>query len=90
MSDSVITIKVEDELKAEASAVAKELGIPLATYLKMCLKQLSREKKVHFERLEVPRQVVVQRWRKQEEDLKSGKNIVKTSSLSELRASLDS
>ena len=73
---SVISLKVESELKDQATAVANDLGIPLATYLKMCLKKLKDEQSISFQRTEKLKPLVAKQLEKQMKEVEEGKNIV--------------
>lgn len=91
MSNAVISIKVDPQLKQQASDIAKHLGIPLATYLKMALHTLVREKTVHASLSEIPLPKVSKRWKKQQKDVQQGKNISPPfKTVKSLRASLES
>ena len=72
---TLITLKVDETLKNEAAKVAEELGIPLATYLKMCLKRLTQEQRIDFQLLEVPKEHIRDRWLKQQQDLQNNRNL---------------
>lgn len=78
MTNCIISLKVESELKAQASQVADRLGIPLATYLKMCLKKLTQEQGLDFRLPQTPKNTVHKRWKQQQDDLSKGKNVSQT------------
>lgn len=45
---TLLTIKVDKKIKLAAQKTAKEIGIPLGTFLNMTLKQFVRNKEVSF------------------------------------------
>ncbi len=75
MKTSIISLKVDESLKNEAAKVADELGIPLATYLKLCLKRLVREQRIDFQLLEIPKELTRERWLKQQQDVQNNNKL---------------
>ena len=49
MSTTMISVKIEKELKENASKIAKDLGFSLSAIINASLKKLVREKKVEFD-----------------------------------------
>jgi addiction module RelB/DinJ family antitoxin len=47
-TQTILNIKTDKKLKAEAQKVAGELGVPLSTVLNAFLKQFVREKEITF------------------------------------------
>ena len=72
---TMINIKTDTKLKAEAQKVAKELGLPLGTVLNGYLRDFIQTKKVSFS---VPYQMTPQLEKKLsriEKDIKLGRNL---------------
>ncbi len=89
MSD-VISLKVDHDLKKDATKVAEYLGIPLATYLKMCLRKLRDEKRIDFQMVEIPKEKVHERWAAQHSDVMKNNNMSQDfSSIEDLKANLE-
>lgn len=51
---TILNIKTDKKLKAEAKAVAEELGLPLSTVVNSFLKQFVRDKEITFSTHELP------------------------------------
>ena len=51
---TILNIKTDKKLKAEAKAVADELGLPLGTVVNSLLKQFVRDKEITFSTHEYP------------------------------------
>lgn len=47
MSQTVMSLKTDKELKEQAQQVAKDLGFPLSTLLNAYMRQLVRDKQIH-------------------------------------------
>ena len=75
MPTTLITLKLEQELKDQATQVAQSLGIPLATFLKMSLKKLVQEQRIDFQLLDVPSVQTREKWLKQLQETREGKKI---------------
>jgi antitoxin component of RelBE/YafQ-DinJ toxin-antitoxin module len=53
MKTAVLSVKVDDQVKANAQAVAQSFGIPLGTLVNAYLIELADTKQVHFSAVEV-------------------------------------
>jgi len=77
MSQTVMSLKTDKELKEEAQKVAKNLGFPLGTLLNAYMRQLVRDKQIHHS-IEPEYHMSSQLEndiKEFEKDLESGKNI---------------
>ena len=91
MKNAVISIKIDPQLKKEAVSIAGDLGIPLATYLKMALKKLVREKKVSMELSTTPNPKNTVKWKSQLQDVDNKKNLSESfSNIEDFRKDLQS
>ena len=72
---TLINIRTDPEVKRRAQTVAKELGMPLSTIINAYLKQLGRERRVHFVVPLQPNKKTANLLRRAHDDYKKGKNI---------------
>lgn len=74
MSTVVINIKTDPKVKVKAQRVASELGFSLSSLINGYLKQLTREKTVHFSLSEEgPSEYLIKAIKEAEEDRKVGR-----------------
>ena len=74
MNTTVINIKTDSKVKAQAQKVASELGFSLSALINGYLNQLVKTKTVHFSALEeTPSEYMIQALRESEEDRKAGR-----------------
>jgi len=71
-SSSVIQIRTDAKLKAEAMAVADELGISLSSLIKGFLSHLTKTKQVSFAVSEKPSAYLIQAIKEAEADARRG------------------
>lgn len=71
---TILNIKTDKKLKAEAKAVAEQMGVPLSTILNSFLKQLVREREITFSaKVYEPTPFLVRALKSADEEFKSGK-----------------
>jgi len=71
---TILNIKTDKKLKAEAKAVADELGLPLGTVVNSLLKQFVREKEITFSaKVYEPTPYLIKALKAADEEFKSGK-----------------
>jgi len=75
MEKTLINIKTDKKLKAEAQKVAKELGLPLGTIINSYLRDLIREKRVVFSTVPEPNKHTEKILKEIAKDIKSGQNV---------------
>lgn len=73
MDTAVINVKVQSDLKAEAQAVANELGLTVSALVNGFLKHLVRSRAVTFSLKEEPSDYLVETLRESMADIKSGR-----------------
>ncbi len=74
MSYTVVTTKMESELKRAAMKTAEELGMPLSVVIKAFLKQFVRTKTVTFSvASEQPSTYLLKSLKESEDDIKAGR-----------------
>ena len=74
----VINIKADPAVKRQAMKVAKELGMPLSVIINAYLKQFVRSRAVYFTATPQMSAALEKMLKPIEEDIKLGRNIVKT------------
>ncbi|MEY4747043.1 MAG: RelB antitoxin [Candidatus Parcubacteria bacterium] len=67
--NTTITFKTPKKLRDEAKKAAKELGIPLSTYMNAMLSQLVRERMVTLSAYPTPRPEKIAEWEKISDDM---------------------
>lgn len=73
MKTAIVTVKTEPQVKAQAKKVAEDLGFNLSVLLDAYLRDLVRNKVIHFSMYEeVPNERVLQALREADEDRKKG------------------
>ena len=70
---TVINIKTDSRLKAQAQKTASEMGLTLSAVVNGLLKKFVSEKKVTFEVPEIPSKYLLDSIRKSEEEIKNGR-----------------
>ena len=74
MEDTTIIIKTTKELRDEAKAVARELGIPLTTVINALMRQFVREKKFSVSAFPSPTKGTLAFWEKISAEMDMEKN----------------
>ena len=72
---TLINIKTDKHVKVGVQKIAKELGMPLSAIINAYLKQLLREKRIHFSIPLDPNKKTAELLRRAREDFKKGRNI---------------
>jgi antitoxin component of RelBE/YafQ-DinJ toxin-antitoxin module len=67
--NTTITFKTPKKLRDEAKKAAKELGIPLSTYMNAMLSQLVRERTVTLSAYPTPKPEKIAEWNKIGDDM---------------------
>ncbi len=75
MSNAVINIKTDKELKVKAQKLAGDLGFSLSSLLNAFLKQLVRTKTVNFSLEEEPSEFFKKALKESEKDIKNNRLI---------------
>lgn len=75
LTKTILTIKTDKRLKAEAQEVAEQLGFPLGTVINAFLKQFVRDKSLSVSIEEIPSKRLARILDKAEKDFKAGKNM---------------
>jgi len=70
---SVINVKIDPKVKAEAKKVASELGLSLSTLINGYLRQLIKSKTVYLSLHEEPSPYLIEAIRQSEKEIKEGK-----------------
>ncbi|OGC82469.1 MAG: hypothetical protein A2V81_00190 [Candidatus Abawacabacteria bacterium RBG_16_42_10] len=70
---SVINVKIDPKVKAEAKKVAAELGISLSALINGYLRQLIKSKTVYLSLHEEPSPYLIEAIRESKEDIKKGR-----------------
>lgn len=74
---TLLSVKVDDNIKAQAQKLAKDLGIPLSTVINANLREFIASRKLIISDLPRLNPIVETELAKIEADIKSGKNISK-------------
>ncbi len=72
MTTTIINIKADTKLKAEAQEVAAKMGLTLSAVMNGLLKKFVYEKRVTFEVPEIPSKYLLNSLKKSEEEIKNG------------------
>ena len=72
---TVINIKADKEVKEQAVATARDMGIPLSTVINAFLKKFIREKCVVFTAPYTPTPAIAKRLKKSLKDVRTGRNL---------------
>ena len=72
---TVINIKADKDVKDQAFATAKEMGLPLSTIINAFLKRFINEKSVTFVAPLRPTKYLEKRLKQAFKDIKAGKNL---------------
>lgn len=72
---TLLTVKIDKTLKANAQKTAEKFGIPLGTLVNSMLKQMVLRQEVNFSTLQ-PSKSLIRSLKEYEKDKASGKNIV--------------
>ncbi len=72
---TLLNIKTDVEVKRGAKKIAEEIGVPLSTIINAYLKQLLRERRVHFALPLKPNKKTARMLDRASKDYKKGKNI---------------
>ena len=72
---TLLNIKTDAAVKREAKKFAEEIGLPLSTLINASLKQMLRERRVHFTVPLIPNKKTAKILRQASEDYLKGKNI---------------
>ena len=70
---SVINVKIDPKVKAEAKKVASELGLSLSSLINGYLRQLIKSKTVYLSLHEEPSPYLIEAIRQSEKEIKEGK-----------------
>lgn len=73
MNTAVINIKTEPEVKAQAQAIARQIGVSLSSLINAYLRQFIRTKKVEFDLGEEPTPYLIKILKKADKDIKAGR-----------------
>ena len=73
MKTAVINVKTEADLKAQAQAVAADLGFSLSSLINAFLKNLARTRAINFSASEEPSDYLIQALKESEADRKAGR-----------------
>jgi len=91
MKQIAVTIKIDDQLKADAQKLAKNMGLSLSAIVENKLREVVRERRVVFEEELVPNEKFAKELKEIEADIKAGRNITGTfNSFEGLKEHLDS
>ena len=72
---TLLSIKTDVDVKRGVKKIAEEIGLPLSTIINAYLKQLLRERRVHFVLPLKPNAKTAKLLRQASADYKNGKNI---------------
>lgn len=75
--NTILNIKTNKELKAQAQSVAEEFGIPLTTVINSFLKQMVRTRKIVLDLDEPVNPLLIKEWEKMSKEARGGKNVSK-------------
>ena len=75
MSQTPVTIKIDTDVKRQAQALAKKLGLSLSAIVENELREVVRERRVVFEDKPAPNKRTAQQLAKIEADIKAGRNL---------------
>ncbi len=75
MAKTILNVKTDKEVKAQAQEVAKELGLPLSTVVNAFLKQFIRDKRVVFSTPHTMTPYLERVVARAEKDRKTGRNV---------------
>lgn len=78
MKQVAVTIKIDDELKADVQALAKNMGLSFSAIVENKLREVRRERRVEFEEELIPNTKTAKLLREAEEDIKAGRNLSPT------------
>ena len=72
---TVINIKVDKDIKAQAFEVAKEMSVPLSTIINAFLKRFISDRSVTFDAPLRPTKYLEKKLKQAMKDIKAGKNL---------------
>jgi len=76
MKQVAVTIKIDDELKADVQALAKNMGLSFSAIVENKLRQVARERRLVFEEELIPNAKFAKELDEAMEDVRLGRNIV--------------
>ena|SRR3989344_1334136 len=91
MKQVAVTVKIDDELKADIQKLAKNMGLSFSAIVENKLREVRRERRVEFEEELILNTRTVKQLLQAEKDWKAGRNISGSfTSIEELKAHLNS
>lgn len=75
MKQIAVTIKIDDELKADVQALAKNMGLSFSSIVENKLREVRRERRVEFTEEFIPNKKFAKELLEIEEDIKAGRNM---------------
>jgi addiction module RelB/DinJ family antitoxin len=75
MSQSVLTIKIDTDLKAASQAIAKSMGLSLSSVIENKLREVVRDRRVVFTEQLVPNSSTLSELLAIEDDVAAGRNL---------------
>ncbi len=75
MNQIPITVKIDADVKSQAQALAKKLGLSLSTIIENKLREVVRERRIVFEEEYVPNKKTSKQLLKAQTDIKAGRNL---------------